>query len=144
MSKSLKELFKDEQKRALAYAFRLNFKRDDGEFSLMLNEVMELDKVEHSGVKAKTGFRARASEKKEFTPEPQEFERSIIELNLSRLDKERVYEIYEIARTSHNPNLKGGKKLVLKVACVDSCLFYDTPFVISEQVKEQIERKFVS
>lgn len=140
----LEELFKDEQKRALAYAFRLNFKRDDGEFSLMLNEVMELDKVEHSGVKAKTGFRARASEKKEFTLEPQEFERSIIELNLSRLDKERVYEIYEIARTSHNPNLKGGKKLVLKVACVDSCLFYDTPFVISEQVKEQIERKFVS
>ncbi len=142
----LEDIFKDEKKRALAYAFRLNFKREDGKFSLMLNELIELDKVQSSGIKARTGFRARASEKKQaqFTPEPQAFEKLIVELNLNKLDKNRVYEIYEIARSSHNPHSKDGKKLVLKVACVDSCLFYDTPFIISEQATEEIKRRFAS
>ena len=141
----LEEIFKDEFKKTQAYAFRLGFKREDRDFSLMMNEVLELDEAKESGIKAKVGFRNKTNiDKEQFTQEPKEFENSIIELDLNKLSKDLVYEIHEIARNSHNPNLKGGKKLVLKVACVDSCLFYDTPFVISEQVKEQIERKFVS
>ena len=141
----LEEIFKDEFKKTQAYAFRLGFKREDRDFSLTMNEVLELDEAKESGIKAKVGFRNKTNiDKEQFTQEPKEFENSIIELDLNKLSKDLVYEIHEIARNSHNPNLKGGKKLVLKVACVDSCLFYDTPFVISEQVKEQIERKFVS
>ena len=141
---TLEEIVKDEQKKSKAYAFRLNFRREDGELTLLLNEVIELDKVKESGVKAKISTRKSNAPKTEFVAEPKEFERSVIELDLNKLDKNSVYEIYEIARNSHDPRNKEGKKLVLKVACVDSCLLYHTEFVISEQIKEQIERKFAS
>ena len=140
---TLEEIFKDEQKRSKPYAFKFNFRREDGELSLLLNEVLTLDEAQKSGIKAKTNGR-KSAPKAEFIAEPKEFERSVIELDLNKLDKNSVYEIYEIARNSHDPRNKEGKKLVLKVACVDSCLFYHTNFVISEQIKEQIERKFAS
>lgn len=139
----LEGIFKDEQKRSKPYAFKLNFRREDGELSLLLNEVLTLDEAKTSGVKAKTSSR-KSAPKTEFIAEPKEFERSVIELDLNKLDKNIVSEIYEIARNSHDPRNKEGKKLVLKVACVDSCLFYHTEFVISEQIKEEIERKFAS
>ncbi len=195
----IEDILRDEQRRAQAYAFRLNFKRDEKTLNLTLNEIMELEKAKTSGIKAKTGFKNRGDygrnskfngggfagsgqnaefagrngefngqnaefggkfsgqsaefsgkfagrqyPRSDYTAEPQDFENLVIELKLNELDKNSVYELYELARNSHNPHLKGGKKLVLKVACVDSCLLYDTPFVVSEQVSEQILRKFAS
>ena len=141
----LEEIFKDEFKKTQAYAFRLGFKREDRDFSLMMNEVLELDEAKESGIKAKVGFRNKTNiDKEQFTQEPKEFENSIIELDLNKLSKDLVYEIHEIARNSHNLKDKEGKRLVIKVSCVDSCLLYHTDFVINEQIKEQIKRKCAS
>lgn len=140
----LEEIFKDEQRKSKAYAFSLGYKREDKELILMLNEVLELDRAKESGIKAKTTRSKKSSQKSEFIDEPKEFERSIVELDLNKLDKNLVYEIYKIAKNSHDPRNKEGKKLVLKVSCVDSCLLYQTKFVISEQIKEQIEREYAS
>ena len=141
----LEEIFKDEFKKTQAYAFRLGFKREDRDFSLMMNEVLELDEAKESGIKAKVGFRNKTNiDKEQFTQEPKEFENSVIELDLNKLSKDLVYEIHEIARNSHNLKDKEGKRLVIKVSCVDSCLLYHTDFVINEQIKEQIKRKCAS
>ena len=141
----LEEIFKDEFKKTQAYAFRLGFKREDRDFSLMMNEVLELDEAKESGIKAKVGFRNKTNiDKEQFTQEPKEFENSVIELDLNKLSKDLVYEIHEIARNSHNLKDKEGKRLVIKVSCVDSCLLYHTDFIINEQIKEQIKRKCAS
>lgn len=141
----LEEIFKDEFKKTQAYAFRLGFKREDRDFSLMMNEVLELDEAKESGIKAKVGFRNKTNiDKEQFTQEPKEFENSVIELDLNKLSKDLVYEIHEIAKNSHNLKDKEGKRLVIKVSCVDSCLLYHTDFVINEQIKEQIKRKCAS
>ena len=98
----LEEIFKDEFKKTQAYAFRLGFKREDRDFSLMMNEVLELDEAKESGIKAKVGFRNKTNiDKEQFTQEPKEFENSVIELDLNKLSKDLVYEIHEIARNSH-------------------------------------------
>lgn len=138
----LDEIFKDEQKKGRAYAFKIDFKNNPDLF-LSISDVLELDEAKQSGIKAKKGGRQKST-KNEFFSEVKEFERSVIELHLDKLDKNIVYEIYKMASNSHNPSNKEGKKLVLKVSCVDSCLFYNTDFIISEQIKEEIERKYAS
>lgn len=142
----LEEIFKDEDRKGRAYAFKFGFKREeaDKELTLMMNEIIELDKVKNSGIKVKTGGRQKHSPKAEFVPEPKEFERLVIELDINKIDRNIVHEIYKLASHSHNPRNKEGKKLVLKVSCIDSCLLYHTDFVVSEQVKEEIERKYAS
>ena len=65
----------------------------------------------------------------------------ILEIDLSLLNKEIIYEIHELARSSHNPSNESNKKLVLKVRNVDSCLVYNTSFIVPEQLKEEISKK---
>lgn len=64
--------------------------------------------------------------------------KNIIELDLTRLNRELIYEIHEIARNAHNPNEKNNKKLVLKVISAGSCLLYHTDFIISDSIVEEI------
>ncbi|TQR61103.1 DNA polymerase III subunit alpha [Campylobacter troglodytis] len=140
---ALEELLKDEFKRSRAYVFRLGYKRENGELSLMLNELLELKDAKERGIRSKKNYKKQA-EKQEFIKEPKDFEDLLVELDLSDLNKDLVYEIHELARSLHNPNDKNGKRLVIKVSCVNDCLLYRTDFVISEKIKEEIKKRCVS
>ncbi|EAH9148448.1 DNA polymerase III subunit alpha, partial [Campylobacter upsaliensis] len=122
-----------------AFGFVLGFRNDDARLSFTLKAVRTLDEIKSSDFKAVKKYSSKKFEKKnDYTKEPMEFENSIIELDLSRLNKELIYEIHEIARNAHNPNEKGNKKLVLRVISAGSCLLYHTDFIISDRVSEKI------
>lgn len=89
---------------------------------------------------AKRDFKNK--EENQFIAEPKEFEKNIIELDLTRLNRELIYEIHEIARNAHNPNEKNNKKLVLKVVSTGSCLLYHTDFVISDSTVKEISSRY--
>ncbi|MEB2807940.1 DNA polymerase III subunit alpha [Campylobacter upsaliensis] len=127
-----------------AFGFVLGFRNDDARLSFTLKAVRTLDEIKGGDFKAVKKYSSKKFEKKnDFTKEPMEFENNIIELDLSRLNKELIYEIHEIARNAHNPNEKGNKKLVLRVISAGSCLLYHTDFIISDRVSEKILSKYV-
>ncbi|ENR0324193.1 DNA polymerase III subunit alpha [Campylobacter upsaliensis] len=127
-----------------AFGFVLGFRNDDARLSFTLKAVRTLDEIKGGDFKAVKKYSSKKFEKKnDYTKEPMEFENNIIELDLSRLNKELIYEIHEIARNAHNPNEKGNKKLVLRVISAGSCLLYHTDFIISDRVSEKILSKYV-
>ncbi|EAH6229055.1 DNA polymerase III subunit alpha [Campylobacter upsaliensis] len=127
-----------------AFGFVLGFRNDDARLSFTLKAVRTLDEIKSGDFKAVKKYSSKKFEKKnDYTKDPMEFENSIIELDLSRLNKELIYEIHEIARNAHNPNEKGNKKLVLRVISAGSCLLYHTDFIISDRVSEKILSKYV-
>ncbi|ELP5667314.1 DNA polymerase III subunit alpha [Campylobacter upsaliensis] len=127
-----------------AFGFVLGFRNDDARLSFTLKAVRTLDEIKSGDFKAVKKYSSKKFEKKnDYTKEPMEFENSIIELDLSRLNKELIYEIHEIARNAHNPNEKGNKKLVLRVISAGSCLLYHTDFIISDRVSEKILSKYI-
>ncbi|WP_270969318.1 DNA polymerase III subunit alpha [Campylobacter upsaliensis] len=127
-----------------AFGFVLGFRNDDARLSFTLKAVRTLDEIKGGDFKAVKKYSSKKFEKKnDYTKEPMEFENNIIELDLSRLNKELIYEIHEIARNAHNPNEKGNKKLVLRVRSAGSCLLYHTDFIISDRVSEKILSKYV-
>lgn len=126
-----------------AFGFMLGFKNDDARLNFTLRGIRTLDEIKNGDFKAVKKYSSKKFEKKnDFTKEPMEFENNIIELDLSRLNKELIYEIHEIARNAHNPNEKGNKKLVLRVISAGSCLLYHTDFIISDSVSEKIASKY--
>ncbi|MEB2812764.1 DNA polymerase III subunit alpha [Campylobacter upsaliensis] len=127
-----------------AFGFVLGFRNDDARLSFTLKAVRTLDEIKSGDFKAVKKYSSKKFEKKnDYTKEPMEFENNIIELDLSRLNKELIYEIHELARNAHNPNEKGNKKLVLRVISAGSCLLYHTDFIISDRVSEKILSKYV-
>lgn len=127
-----------------AFGFVLGFRNDDARLSFTLKAVRTLDEIKSGDFKAVKKYSSKKFEKKnDYIKEPMEFENNIIELDLSRLNKELIYEIHEIARNAHNPNEKGNKKLVLRVISAGSCLLYHTDFIISDRVSEKILSKYV-
>lgn len=144
----LEEIFKDEQKKNQAYGFLLGYKTDEGKISLFLRSIKSLAELKDGEFKAFKKFNSKKEDNlkndKAYMVEPKEFENNVIELDLSRLNREVVYEIHEIARNAHNPNEKNNKKLVLKVISTGSCLLYHTDFVISDDMAQKIFDRCIS
>ncbi|ECL9114619.1 DNA polymerase III subunit alpha [Campylobacter coli] len=141
----IENILKNEASKNEAYGFLLSYKAEEGKLdSLALRSIKTLEELQEGEIKAVKKFNAKKNtqENKDFIAEPKEFENNIIELDLSRLNRELVYEIHEIARSAHNPNEKGNKKLVLKIVSTGSCLLYHTDFVISDSVSEKIINKY--
>ncbi|EPB4963583.1 DNA polymerase III subunit alpha, partial [Campylobacter coli] len=141
----IENILKNEASKNEAYGFLLSYKAEEGKLdSLALRSIKTLEGLQEGEIKAVKKFNAKKNtqENKDFIAEPKEFENNIIELDLSRLNRELVYEIHEIARSAHNPNEKGNKKLVLKIVSTGSCLLYHTDFVISDSVSEKIINKY--
>ncbi|MCH5335898.1 MAG: DNA polymerase III subunit alpha [Campylobacter sp.] len=136
----IEEIFKDNEKRNLAYGFLLSYRTDEGKVNFSLKSLKTLEELKDSKFKAVKKFNTKNTDK-EFTKEPSEFEDKVIELDLSSLNKEIIYEIYELARNAHNPKEKGNKKLVLKVIRSGSCLLHYTDFIISDNTSEKILSK---
>ncbi|HEF5361961.1 TPA: DNA polymerase III subunit alpha [Campylobacter jejuni] len=143
----IENIIKDENLKNNAYGFVLGFKAEGGEKpSFFLKAIKDLQSLEDGEIKAIKKFGAKKDfknkEENHFTAEPKEFEKNIIELDLTRLNRELIYEIHEIARNAHNPNEKNNKKLVLKVISAGSCLLYHTDFIISDSIVEEISNKY--
>lgn len=139
----IENIIKDETLKNQAFGFLLGYRKDE-RMNFTLKAVKTLDELKNGDFKAVKKYSSKKFEKKnDFTKEPMAFEENIIELDLSRLNREIIYEIHEIAKSSHNPNEKGNKKLVLKVISTGSCLLYHTDFIISDSVSEKILKKYV-
>lgn len=136
----IEQIFKDPQKNNLAYGFLLSYRTDEGKISLSLKDIKNLEELEGLKIKSIKKSSTKTTDK-EFIQEPNEFEDKVIELDLSTLNKEIIYEIYELARNAHNPKEKGNKKLVLKVIRSGSCLLHYTDFIISDNASEKILSK---
>ncbi|EAI5630315.1 DNA polymerase III subunit alpha [Campylobacter lari] len=125
------------------FAFLLRYKNNDNDLSFSLNEIYTLEEAKENELKSfskKKSF-VKKENKEEFTQEPMKFEENIIELDINKLSKDMVYEIYSLANSKHNPKDTNNKKLVLKVLDVGSCLLYHTGFVISKEAFEEISQK---
>lgn len=138
MVEEIEEIFKDPQKQNLAYGFLLSYRTDEGKVSFSLRSIKTLDELRGSRIKS---MKRNGVNHAEFTREPTEFEDRVIELDFSTLNKQMIYEIYELARDAHNPKEKGNKKLVLKVKKSSSCLLHYTNFIISDNASEKILSK---
>lgn len=141
----LENILKDEESKNKAYGFLLSYKSDEGKVdSFALRSIKKLEELKEGDFKAIKKFLTKkiVQENKDFTEEPKEFEKNIIELDISKLNRELIYEIHNIARNAHNPNEKGNRKLVLKIISAGSCLLYHTDFVISENISQKIIEKY--
>ncbi|TDJ81458.1 DNA polymerase III subunit alpha [Campylobacter volucris] len=137
----VENIFKE--KKEQAFAFLLRYKNNDNDLSFSLNEIYTLEEAKENEIKSfnkKKNFQKKEA-KEEYTQEPAKFEENIIELDINKLSKDMVYEIYSLANSKHNPKDTNNKKLVLKVLDVGSCLLYHTGFVISKEVFEEISQK---
>ncbi|TXE89474.1 DNA polymerase III subunit alpha [Campylobacter volucris] len=137
----VENIFKE--KKEQAFAFLLRYKNNDNDLSFSLNEIYTLEEAKENEIKSfnkKKNFQKKEV-KEEYTQEPAKFEENIIELDINKLSKDMVYEIYSLANSKHNPKDTNNKKLVLKVLDVGSCLLYHTGFVISKEVFEEISQK---
>ncbi|WP_139470977.1 DNA polymerase III subunit alpha [Campylobacter armoricus] len=134
-------LFKENKDEA--FAFLLRYKNNDNDLSFSLNEIYTLEEAKENELKSfsKRKSFTKKENKEEFMQEPMKFEENIIELDINKLSKDMVYEIYDLANTRHNPKDANNKKLVLKVLDVGSCLLYHTGFVISKETFEEISQK---
>ncbi|MGH2328098.1 DNA polymerase III subunit alpha [Campylobacter taeniopygiae] len=141
----LENILKDEESKNKAYGFLLSYKSDEGKVdSFALRSIKKLEELKEGDFKAIKKFSTKkiVQENKDFTEEPKEFEKNIIELDITKLNRELIYEIHNIARNAHNPNEKGNRKLVLKIISAGSCLLYHTNFVISENISQKIIEKY--
>ncbi|HHP0355767.1 MULTISPECIES: DNA polymerase III subunit alpha [Campylobacter] len=134
-------LFKESKDEA--FAFLLRYKNNDNDLSFSLNEIYTLEEARENELKSfskKKSF-VKKENKEEFTQDPMKFEENIIELDINKLSKDMVYEIYDLANTRHNPKDANNKKLVLKVLDMGSCLLYHTNFVLSQEAMDVIAQK---
>ncbi|MBZ7950178.1 DNA polymerase III subunit alpha [Campylobacter molothri] len=141
----LDNILKDEELKNRAYGFLLSYKSDEGKVdSFALRSIKKIEELKEGDFKAIKKFSTKKiiKENKDFTEEPKEFEKNIIELDISKLNRELIYEIHDIARNAHNPNEKGNRKLVLKIISAGSCLLYHTDFIISENISQKIIEKY--
>ncbi|MBZ7947075.1 DNA polymerase III subunit alpha [Campylobacter sp. RM9939] len=141
----LDNILKDEELKNRAYGFLLSYKSDEDKVdSFALRSIKKIEELKEGDFKAIKKFSTKKiiKENKDFTEEPKEFEKNIIELDISKLNRELIYEIHDIARNAHNPNEKGNRKLVLKIISAGSCLLYHTDFIISENISQKIIEKY--
>ncbi|MFB1640308.1 DNA polymerase III subunit alpha [Campylobacter sp. MRC_CM3] len=141
----LDNILKDEELKNRAYGFLLSYKSDEGKVdSFALRSIKKIEELQEGDFKAIKKFSTKKiiKENKDFTEEPKEFEKNIIELDISKLNRELIYEIHDIVRNAHNPNEKGNRKLVLKIISAGSCLLYHTDFIISENISQKIIEKY--
>ncbi|WP_291952615.1 DNA polymerase III subunit alpha [Campylobacter sp.] len=138
----IEKIFKENQDEV--FAFLLRYKNNESDLSFNLNEIYTLEEVKQNEVKSITKRKnfAKKNSDKEYTQEPMTFEENIIELDINKLSKDMVYEIYSLANSKHNPKNANNKKLVLKVLDAGSCLLYHTGFVISQEDIEVISQKY--
>ena len=140
---NIEDIVKDEAKRDLPYAFRINISRDDQFVRTNLNEVYSLEDAQNLDFKTRKLKQNSKFSKNEEASAPQkvrEYAELEVLLSLSELSRQKLEQIYSLVFSKNAPNNQ--KRLILKIKneTTGEIFIYKTEFIISDDVGEEIEK----
>ena len=140
---NIEDIVKDEAKRDLPYAFRINISRDDQFVRTNLNEVYSLEDAQNLDFKTRKLKQNTKFSKNEEASAPQkvrEYAELEVILSLSELSRQKLEQIYSLVFSKNAPNNQ--KRLILKIKneTTGEIFIYKTEFIISDDVGEEIEK----
>ncbi|WP_459824326.1 DNA polymerase III subunit alpha [Campylobacter concisus] len=140
---NIEDIVKDEAKRDLPYAFRINITKDDQFVRTNLNEVYSLEDAQNLDFKTRKLKQNSKFSKNEETSAPQkvrEYAELEVLLCLSELSKDKITNLYNLG---YNEHIKSGthndKRLVIKIKNENTAqiFVYKTKFVVNDSFKEK-------
>ena len=140
---NIEDIVKDEAKRDLPYAFRINISRDDQFVRTNLNEVYSLEDAQNLDFKTRKLKQNSKFSKNEEASAPQkvrEYAELEVLLSLSELSRQKLEQIYSLVFSKNAPNNQ--KRLILKIKneATGEIFIYKTEFIVSDDVGEEIEK----
>ena len=140
---NIEDIVKDEGKRDMPYAFRINISRDDQFVRTNLNEVYSLEYAQNLDFKTRKLKQNSKFSKNEESSAPQkvrEYAELEVLLSLSELSRQKLEQIYSLVFSKNAPNNQ--KRLILKIKneATGEIFIYKTEFIISDDVGEEIEK----
>lgn len=140
---NIEDIVKDEAKRDLPYAFRINITRDDQFVRTNLNEVYSLEDAQNLDFKTRKLKQNSKFSKNEEASVPQkarEYAELEVILSLSELSRQKLEQIYSLVFSKNAPNNQ--KRLILKIKneATGEIFIYKTEFIVSDDVGEEIEK----
>ena len=140
---NIEDIVKDEAKRDLPYAFRINISRDDQFVRTNLNEVYSLEDAQNLDFKTRKLKQNSKFGKNEEASAPQkvrEYAELEVLLSLSELSRQKLEQIYSLVFSKNAPNNQ--KRLILKIKneATGEIFIYKTEFIVSDDVGEEIEK----
>ena len=140
---NIEDIVKDEAKRDLPYAFRINISRDDQFVRTNLNEVYSLEDAQNLDFKTRKLKQNSKFSKNDEVSAPQkarEYAELEVLLSLSELSRQKLEQIYSLVFSKNAPNNQ--KRLILKIKneATGEIFIYKTEFIISDDVGEEIEK----
>ncbi|QPH88432.1 DNA polymerase III subunit alpha [Campylobacter concisus] len=140
---NIEDIVKDEAKRDLPYAFRINITKDDQFVRTNLNEVYSLEDAQNLDFKTRKLKQNSKFSKNEEASAPQkarEYAELEVLLCLSELSKDKITNLYNLG---YNEHIKSGthndKRLVIKIKNENTAqiFVYKTKFVVNDSFKEK-------
>ncbi len=140
---NIEDIVKDEAKRDLPYAFRINITKDDQFVRTNLNEVYSLEDAQNLDFKTRKLKQNSKFSKNEEASAPQkarEYAELEVLLCLSELSKDKITSLYNLG---YNEHIKSGthndKRLVIKIKNENTAqiFVYKTKFVVNDSFKEK-------
>ncbi|WP_459887928.1 DNA polymerase III subunit alpha [Campylobacter concisus] len=140
---NIEDIVKDEAKRDLPYAFRINITKDDQFVRTNLNEVYSLEDAQNLDFKTRKLKQNSKFSKNEETSAHQkvrEYAELEVLLCLSELSKDKITNLYNLG---YNEHIKSGthndKRLVIKIKNENTAqiFVYKTKFVVNDSFKEK-------
>jgi len=140
---NIEDIVKDEAKRDLPYAFRINISRDDQFVRTNLNEVYTLEDAGNLDFKTRKLKQNSKFSKNEEASAPQkarEYAELEVLLSLSELSRQKLEKIYMLVHTKNAPNNQ--KRLILKIKneATGQIFIYKTEFIVTDEVGVEIEK----
>ena len=140
---NIEDIVKDEAKRDLPYAFRINISRDDQFVRTNLNEVYSLEDAQNLDFKTRKLKQNSKFSKNEETSAPQkvrEYAELEVFLMLSELSRQKLEQIYSLVYSKNAPDNQ--KRLILKIKneATGQIFIYKTEFIVTDEVATEIEK----
>jgi DNA polymerase III, alpha subunit len=144
---NIEDIVKDDAKRDLPYAFRINISRDDQFVRTNLNEVYSLEDAQNLDFNTRKLRQNSKFSKNEESNAPQkvrEYAELEVLLSLSELSRQKLEKIYSLVFSKNAPNNQ--KRLILKIKneATGQIFIYKTEFRVSDEVTTEIERVVAS
>ena len=144
---NIEDIVKDDAKRDLPYAFRINISRDDQFVRTNLNEVYSLEDAQNLDFNTRKLRQNSKFSKNEESNAPQkvrEYAELEVLLSLSELSRQKLEQIYSLVFSKNAPNNQ--KRLILKIKneATGQIFIYKTEFIVSDEVTTEIEKVVAS
>ena len=140
---NIEDIVKDEAKRDMPYAFRINISRDDQFVRTNLNEVYSLEDAQNLDFKTRKLRQNSKFSKNEESSAPQkvrEYAELEVLLMLSELSRQKLEQIYSLVYSKNAPDNQ--KRLILKIKneATGQIFIYKTEFIVTDEVATEIEK----